>query len=134
MDCHATAHEIDGATLVSVLVENPHEEGARFRLANELDGPVHPPRRRGHPEAGYDEAGYEGVLEPGERAALGYSVPAPSADPPATIAWTEPAETTERRPDAAAVARRFRDPRPPRSVVSPIDGVGSHCSTDGERP
>ena len=99
MDCTVSTTEIDGATLVSAIVANPHDEPARYRLENELDGPVWPPRRRGHPVAGWDESGYEGVLGPGERDSLGYAVPAQPegvqaqpVDPPARVAWTEPAD------------------------------------------
>jgi hypothetical protein len=120
MDCTISTAALDGATLVSVVVANPHDEPARYRLENELDGPLWPPRRRGQPEAGWDETGYEGVLGPGERDSLGYAVPAEPAEPPARIAWTEPADPTDRASTSpGATVRSFRDPRPPRSVLSP---------------
>jgi hypothetical protein len=143
MDCRTRTHVIDGATLVSVIVENPYDEPARFRVDNELDGPVRPPRRRGRPESGWDEEGYEGVLEPGEQLALGYAVPAEPEEPAASIVSMEPAqgtesdrvaETTDCRTDTAAVARRFRDPRPPRSALSPVDGFDLPGPTAGDRP
>lgn len=125
MDCTVSTTALDGATLVSAIVENPHDEPARYRLENDLDGPVWPPRRRGYPEPGWDESGFEGVVEPGERHSLGYAVPAEPADPPARIAWTEPADSTDRGGDTAdSTARSFRDPRPPRSVLAP-PGIGS---------
>lgn len=135
MDCVTSTVEIDGATLVSVIVENPHDEAARYRLTNELDGPVWPPRRRGYPETGWDESGYEGVLGPGEQEALGYAVPAGPTEPPARIAWTEPAEATTSSPDSQAVGRSFRDPRPPRSVFrTPTRNGGADRFRTGDRP
>ncbi|MBS3760588.1 DUF7857 domain-containing protein [Halodesulfurarchaeum sp.] len=135
MDCVTSTTEIGGATLVSVIVENPHDEPARYRLTNELDGPVWPPRRRGYPERGWDESGYEGVLGPGERDALGYAVPASPVDPPARIAWTEPAEVPEPSRDTRSTARSFRDPRPPRSVfTSPRWERDSNPLETGDRP
>ncbi len=135
MDCTISLTAIDGATLVSVIVENPHDEPARYRLENELDGPVWPPRRRGYPEPGWDESGYEGVLEPDERESLGYAVPANPVDPPARIAWTEPAREIQRHPDTAVTtARSFSDPRPPRSVLSPPGRSASEDFSVGEWP
>ncbi|MDR5656064.1 hypothetical protein RH831_02580 [Halodesulfurarchaeum sp. HSR-GB] len=133
MECVTQATAVDGTALVTAVLENPHDEPARFRLRNELDGPVWPPRRRGHPEAGWDADGYEGVLEPGERRALGYAVPAAPQEEPATIAWTEPAEATDSAPTAETAARSFRDPRPPRSVISP-PGRRLDEGNTGERP
>lgn len=130
MDCVTSTIEIDGATLVSVIIENPHDEAARYRLVNELEGPVWPPRRRGYPERGWDETGYEGVLDPGERETLGYAVPAPPVDPPAKIAWTEPASGADPSTTPQATARSFRDPRPPRSVFRMS---GSDRFTAGDR-
>lgn len=135
MDCAISTAAIDGATLVSVIVENPHDEPARYRLETGFDGPVWPPRRRGYPEPGWDESGYEGVLGPGEQDALGYAVPAKEAAPSASIAWTEPAESTEPEPESATSARAFRDPRPPRSVLSPPGrGLQLTAFTPGEWP
>lgn len=145
MDCTVTTTAIDGATLVSAIVENPHDEPARFRLENDCDGPVWLPRRRGYVEPGWDESGYEGVLEPGECNSLGYAVPADPAEPPARIVWTEPADSIDRDEDEApstvvgenaadSTARSFTDPRPPRGVLSlPGSGSSAHQPT-GEWP
>ena len=135
MDCTVSTTSFDGVTLVSAIVENPHEEPARYRLENDLDGPVWPPRRRGYPEPGWDDSGFEGVLGPGERHALGFAVPADPTDPPARIAWTEPVDSiTETERTGDATARSFADPRPPRSVLAP-PGIGAVADdSTGEWP
>ena len=125
MDLETHTAVAGDVTFVSVLVSNPYDEPARFRLQNTLDGPVWPPRTRGHPEAGWDEDGYEGVLAPGERRPLGYATPGGPSDTPVAVAWMEPAgdSSVESTPDTS-VLRTFGDPRPPRSVVSPFaDGL-----------
>ena len=105
----------DGVALVELTVTNPTDAARRVRVANRLDGPVWPPRREGVPEAGWDDGGFEGVVAPGGRRALGYASPIPAADfpgtdsgtdasvadSPAEIVWTERAGETERA-DAAA--------------------------------
>lgn len=135
MDCTVSTTALDGVTLVSLVVENPHDEPARYRLENDLDGPVWPPRRRGYPEPGWDESGYEGVLDPGERQALGYAVPADATDPPARIAWTEPASGTDGGEEQTnSTPRSFGDPRPPRGVLAP-PGIGTAVDhSTGEWP
>lgn len=132
MECLTETRTIDGATLVSVVVENPHEEPARYRVENQLDGRVCPPRRRGYPEAGWDVEGYEGVLAPGQREALGYAVFAEPTDPPARIAWTEPAPSTTRPTEFADVTRSFADPRPPRDVLSAVPASSTLATADGD--
>lgn len=122
MNLQVNVHERGSVSLVSAVLTNPHDRRARFRLENELDGVVWPPRRRGRPEAGWDEAGFEGVIDPGDRLALGYAVPAPLETPAAVIAWSEPAADRNPSPDVRSAARSFRDPRPPRSVLSPVQG------------
>lgn len=132
MECVTASRAIDDATLVSVVVENPHEEPAKYRVENQLDGRVCPPRRRGYPEAGWDDDGYEGVLAPGESRALGYAVFAEPATPPARIAWSEPADSTERPPEFADVTRSFADPRPPRDVLSAVPASSTLGTTTGD--
>lgn len=127
----------EGVTLVSVVVHNSHAEPVRFRLANELDGPVWPPRTDGRPEPGWNEDGYEGNLAPGESISLGYATPGEPASPPAVIERVTPTgdgvrspapdgenppdgerpPVVERAPDAETALRRFSDPRPPQDVV-----------------
>ena len=112
-----------GVTFVSLRASNPHDEPARFRISNQLAGPVWPPRRGGQPEAGWDSDGFEGVLEPGEEVALGYATPAAPSSQPAELAWVEPAEDLDPSPDSGAVLRAFADGRPPRSVLSPTPSI-----------
>ncbi|WP_115863249.1 DUF7857 domain-containing protein [Halorussus litoreus] len=85
-----------GVSLVTLVVENPTPTPRRVRVANRLDGPIRPPRREGVPEAGWDDGGFEGVVAAGATRALGYACPAPPAEPPAELVWTERAGETER--------------------------------------
>jgi hypothetical protein len=137
-------------SLVELTVENPTDRPRRVRVANRLDGPVWPPRREGVPEAGWDDGGFEAVLAPGGRRALGYASPAEPVEPPAELVWTERAGQSERTNDpgrsddatamtatptggtasatAAAVVRSLGDPRPPADAVprpTPADDSGS---------
>lgn len=145
-----------GITLVSVVVTNPHDEPVRFRLANELDGPVWPPRTNGRIEAGWDADGYEGVLDPGERVSIGYATPAPEESPAAVIERVERVEGSDPRSDngregrsppqpggeqAAGsgplsgferALRSFQDPRPPRDVLLPGPAVSKDREGDWE--
>lgn len=119
MDMDRDTRRIDGVTLVSIRLRNPHDEPLRFRIENRLDGPVWPPRTGGRPEAGWDENGYEGVLGPGRRRGLGYATPGQDSDPPAVLAWVEPGAAGADSDHADSVLARFGDPRPPRSVLTP---------------
>jgi hypothetical protein len=118
----ADAVRTDGVTLVHLHLRNDELGPRRVRVADRLGGPVWFPRRRGVPEAGWDEGGFEGVLAAGATRALGYATPAEPADPPATVAWTERAAGAETKAgettDPAAVVRRFGDPRPPRDALA----------------
>lgn len=107
-----------GVTLVTAHLANPSADPRRFRLSSTLDGPVWPPRRNGCVEDGWDEAGYEGHLPPGDSLALGFATPAPPADEPLVVVWTERAER-ETDPDNSSTVRDYRDPRPPRRAVTP---------------
>jgi hypothetical protein len=90
----------------------------RVELANELDGPLWPPRRRGVPEAGWTDDGFAGTFEPGAHA-LGYASPAPPVDPPLTVVSREPVDhVPENDFDTPAdVVRHCGDPSPPRDAV-----------------
>lgn len=105
----------------------------RGRVAIRLDGPVWPPRRRGVPEAGWDDDGFETVVQPGEQLALGFASPAEPMDAPVELVAderaavdaddadgktrTEPVVDTD-SPDA--VVRALADPRPPRDIVPSV--------------
>ncbi|MFW5918891.1 MAG: hypothetical protein ACOCSF_01670 [Halanaeroarchaeum sp.] len=135
MHLSATAHEAGGVTFVSLVVTNDADEPKRFRVASSLDGPVWPPRVHGVAAAGWDEAGYEGVLDAGVSAPLGFATPAPAADPPAEIAWVEPAGESE--PEGTtpeAILRSMGDPRPPADVVRPDHENDRPEHGTGERP
>lgn len=119
MDLDTRTSREHGVTFVSVVVRNPYERPARFKLEPAMDGPVWPPRRAGHPVPGWDETGYEGHLKPGECRGLGFATPEAPVDPGAIIAWETPATDSDRTPSGRSVSQRFADPRPPRSVLSP---------------
>jgi len=118
-DCRA--ERFDGVTLVTAVVSGVAEP-TRLTVANRLDGPVHPPRRQGVPEAGWTDDGFEGVVGP-ETCALGYATPAPAADPPAELVSADPvpgavpSATEERLDSDAAVIRELGDPSPPADAV-----------------
>lgn len=109
--------EVPGVTLVALRVRNETSTARRVRVRNALDGPAWPPRREGYPAAGWDETGFEGVVDAGAVRALGYASPAPAADPPATVTDLGPAEGTATGEGAADVVRRLGDPRPPRAAI-----------------
>ncbi|MFB6222620.1 MAG: hypothetical protein ABEH86_02975 [Haloarcula sp.] len=119
-DCRA--ERVDGVTLVTATVGTVAEP-TRITVRNRLEGPVWPPRREGVPEAGWDEAGFDGVVGPGTHA-LGYATPAQPADPPAelTAATPVPDETPtgERLDSETAVLRELGDPSPPADAVPAV--------------
>ena len=112
-------HHRSGVTLVAVRVEHDGEQRQRVRLANECEGPVWPPRENGLPAPGWDDGGWEGVLDPEEVKPLGYATPGEPTDPPVSVAWTERA--AEGPPDASEAVAAFGDPRPPRDAVGEPD-------------
>lgn len=136
LDCEARVR--GGVTLVEVRLANETGERRRVRVANRLDGDVWFPRSRGHAAPGWDDGGYEGVLDAGETRALGYACPATPApeseEAPAVVAWSErAADAAERRQNVsdgggetdsvdgeqtpASVVQQMGDPRPPRHVL-----------------
>lgn len=135
MHLSATVDERDEITFVSLVVRNDTDEPQRFRVATLLEGPLWPPRVHGVVAAGWDEAGYEGVLGAGASQPLGYASPAPAADPPAEIAWSEPAGDSEpegRSP--AAILRSLGDPRPPADVTVPTYFTSREDEVSDRRP
>lgn len=124
--CHATRE--DGVTLVTGHVRNP-DRPRRVRLANQLDGPLWPPRVDGVPADGWDEDGLECVLGADELRAVGYATPAEPAEEPMTVVLAEPVDPdTEPAGDSPAAApavpntpngivRELGSPRPPRDAV-----------------
>lgn len=130
----------DGVTLVQVYVAARRTR--RVRVANRLDGPVWPPRRRGQPAAGWDDGAIEGVVGPDDRLVAGYATPAPPADPPVELVADEPADTGTEGFDApavgtvestpAGVVRSLGDPIVPRDAVAVPGGDGTERSPGAE--
>ncbi|WP_266079504.1 DUF7857 domain-containing protein [Haladaptatus caseinilyticus] len=135
-DEHSHGHKT--VTLVELVIENSSEIPIRLRIANQLDGAVWPPRVEGVPEVGWDDGGYEGVVDAGERRALGYASPAKQLGPdtvPVEIVWTERAAKPQKpaqsgdvgldagdgslsiRPTTDGVIRSLGDSRPPSDAV-----------------
>lgn len=141
MRLETETHRRGGVTLVAVRVTNDGDAPQRVRVANRCDGEMWPPRRNGLPAPGWDDGGWEGVVDSGATRPLGYATADPPADPPVEFAWTERAAGGE--PTAAGAVADFGDPRPPRDAVEPpvtalpegvqewLDGV-SERATDGE--
>lgn len=131
-----------GVTLVAVRVTNTADRAKRVRVANRLDGPVWPPRVGGRPAPGWDDGGYEDVLEAGETRALGYATPAAPTPPTAPaapesqadgqrdaeaveIAWVEDAPNgpPEEPPSPGVIVGELGDPRPPRDALPASSGL-----------
>jgi hypothetical protein len=119
---------------VSVRVENETPVARRVRLRNRLDGPVMPPRSAGVPEAGWDDAGYEGVVAPGDRLALGYACPADVAEPPVDVDDRgRPAPDRESPVDAGTAIRKLGRATPPRDAVPAVSQGGVSDDPAGTR-
>ncbi|MBX0295870.1 hypothetical protein [Haloarcula nitratireducens] len=131
-DCTTIRH--DGVTLVTARLRGI-DEPTRVRVRNRLDGPVWPPRRRGTPEAGWTDSGFEAVVGPGSHA-LGYATPASPADPAAELCDVTPAPDAvpvgDRTETAADVVRELGDPSPPADAV-PIDAATDEPSETRSR-
>ncbi|WP_232686538.1 hypothetical protein [Halobacterium zhouii] len=129
-----------GVTLVAARVTNDSDDPRRVRVADRCGGSVLPPRTNGLPIAGWDDGGWEGVVDAGETRPVGYATRAPPTDPPADVVWSERAASD---PTPAATLDDLGDPRPPRDAVTPpatdlpdgvrewLDGVSRRAS-DGE--
>lgn len=113
----STTASISGVALVGCRIRNPTTDPYYVRLKNELDAPVLAPRRRGRPEPGWTEHGYEGTIAPGERRTLGYACRATATNPPVRIAESE--RVSELPIDERGVIDRLADPRPPEPAVPP---------------
>lgn len=109
-------------TLVELLVTT--DAPVRVTVENALDGPVWPPRRQGVPAEGWDESGFEGVVE--DRRVLGYATPADPAAPPARIVSEAPADDAADDLTARDIVRSLGDGTPPWDAI----GVAADA-TDG---
>lgn len=129
-------------TLVAVRVTNTANRAKRIRVANQLDGPVWPPRVGGRPAPGWDDGGYEGVLDAGETRSLGYATPAAPTQPGAPgasgtpadgqregtaveVAWVEDAPNgpPDEPPSPGVIVSELGDPRPPRDALPSSSGL-----------
>lgn len=123
MEHDCTTESVAGATLVRVRVRNEAAVPRRVRVRNELPGPVLPPRREGVPERGWDEDGFEGVLDAGEERILGYACPVDAdGDRPIAVASLGRAEggrEVDREDEAVRALGRARPP----AVASWLDAV-----------
>lgn len=128
MRLETETHRRNGVTLVAVRMHNDGGDPQRVRVANRCDGAVWPPRECGLPASGWDDGGWEGVLDAGECRPLGYATPGDPADPPAEFAWTERAADGTagdagcgdgRPPTPRDAVADLGDPRPPRDAVTP---------------
>jgi hypothetical protein len=110
--------------LVAVTLVNPSPVDRVVRVDNRLDGPVLPPRGRDGVVVtpGWDDQGYRGVVEAGDRRCLGYAVAAPVARPPVAVTDEGRAgpDDRPRRTTPAAARRALASHRPPRDAV-PLD-------------
>ncbi|MFC7155812.1 hypothetical protein ACFQPA_10130 [Halomarina halobia] len=123
MDIEWSQRRRSGVTFVSVVLRSARRR--RVRLTSHL-APIWPPRRRGAPEPGWTDEGFEGSVE--GTLALGFATPARPTDgePVAveSLAADEGSPTFD-RPDWApaveatpdGVVRALSDPRPPRAAV-----------------
>lgn len=110
MDLCWTVDETAGVSLVQCQVHNDSSVRRRIRIVNHLDGPVLPPRRRGVPEAGWDQLGVTVVLAPDERRAIGFAVPAAPVDPPVSVTSAAP-PSAHPADDALRTLGAHRPPR-----------------------
>lgn len=117
MELETAVHRRRGVTLVAVRVTNDGNQARRVRVANRCDGPVLPPCEQGVPVPGWDDGGWEGVVDAGAAKPLGYATSAQPADPPVEVAWYERAAESE--PTATGTLADLGDPRPPADAVSP---------------
>lgn len=130
----------DAVALVAAVVANGTPVARRVRLTARADGSVHPPRRRGVPEAGWSEDGFDGVVPAGGRRALGFAVGGPVADPPVEVTDRgrvagdargdgtvgrdgrsgeplEPGAVGDAEPTPTDLLRELGSPAPPRDAV-----------------
>jgi len=117
MELETATHLRRGVTLVAARVTNDGDHARRVRVASRCDGPVWPPRDDGVPVAGWDDGGWEGVVDAGATEPLGFATPVEPGAPPAEFAWSERAGETE--PSAAETLAELGDPRPPADAIEP---------------
>lgn len=134
LDADWRVHDVDGAVLVAVVVESAAPTPRAVSVTSRLDGAVMPPRRRGLPEPGWSDRGFEGVVPAAGRLAIGFACRGAPVEPPVEVVDAGRVEE-----DAATAAERsptdlLRDlgsPAPPRDAVpsAPSAAVPSVPST-----
>jgi hypothetical protein len=128
LSCHTRRR--DDVTLVEVLLTA--ESPTRVRIENRLDGPVWPPRKQGVPAEGWDEDGFEGVVD--SRLVLGYATSAPPDGSPVELTATAPVDArTETDPTPEEVVRSLGDARPPRDALGNQTGSSDARADDDSR-
>jgi hypothetical protein len=117
----------DTVTLVAAVVDNETPVTRAVRLHSTLAGPALPPRRRGVPEAGWTDDGFEGVVPPAGRLALGFAAGGPPADPPVEVIDRGRADGADSAGETTptAVVRELGSPAPPREAVPSAAPAGS---------
>ena len=101
-----------------VTLELSSTDPTHVRVENCLDGPVWPPREQGVPAAGWDEAGFSGVVD--GTLALGYACPVTDPDEQAAeIVERRPPTDDEDAPTARSLVRELGDAAPPQDAVAP---------------
>ncbi|MFA9516675.1 hypothetical protein ACERIT_05595 [Halopenitus sp. H-Gu1] len=145
MDLSCSRETRGGLAIVIGRIRNETGSPKRVRIANALEGPVLPPRRRGVPEPGWDAEGYTCRVAGESTEAFGYvcAADAPADGPPARIdSVAEPkdardgdgsdeSEENVRIDDSTTVAHQtLGDHRPPRKSIA--DG-SRRSSTTGRR-
>lgn len=138
-DARWRVHELDGAppvgatgadgtgddapspALVAVVVESEAPTPREVRIAPQVEGSVHPPRRQGMPEAGWTDGRFEGVVPPDGRLAAGFAAVDPG-DPPVEVVDRGGPDDQDDDPSPTDLLRALGDPAPPRDAVPARDG------------
>jgi hypothetical protein len=131
----ATPDASDDATvLVAAVVDSVAPTPRRFQLVSRLDGPLLPPRRRGLPEAGWTERGYEGVVPAEGRVALGFAAAGPPVEPPAEVVdcgrVPSDGDVPGDEPTPSELLRELGSPVPPRDAVPAPDEAAAGTRPD----
>jgi hypothetical protein len=119
----AEASGRDTVSLVAAVVRNETPVPRLVRLRSTVEEPVLPPRRRGVPEAGWDEEGFAGTVPPEDRLPLGFAVAGRPAEPPVTVVDRGRADVVDadvdegEEPTPADLLRELGSPAPPREAV-----------------
>lgn len=129
----STVERETGVTLVTATVSGV-ETPTHVTIESRLDGPVWPPRRQGHPESGWTDEGFDGVVPATGTLAIGFASPADEVEPPLEVTAVEPAEDgDDEMATPEGVLRGLGDPSPP-SVIDSENPPTRPPTEDGKRP